>query len=282
VVAQTSNKNFYGPTTTGNDSLVDVFPLAVGNQWTYEYYLYSYDEIASYHDSGTVTANIIDKIVTNDSIRWMIQEIDQIGFLSIDTIEVVELLKGNHQLYNTGDINKIITSEFPFLPCLDTMIYRYAIVDSAGVKTFRSRNTQGKGVFNFTFKKDIGLSLVTVSDGCTCLSGYSGENSLRSEIITGITDRQEGLRSLNFRLSQNFPNPFNPSTIISFNLSSRSFISLKVFDNIGREVATLVNEELSAGNHTRQWNAVNMPSGVYFYRLQSDKYSETKKLLLLK
>jgi hypothetical protein len=55
-----------------------------------------------------------------------------------------------------------------------------------------------------------------------------------------------------------------------------------VFDNIGREVATLVNEELSAGNHTRQWNAVNMPSGVYFYRLQSDKYSETKKLLLLK
>jgi photosystem II stability/assembly factor-like uncharacterized protein len=85
-----------------------------------------------------------------------------------------------------------------------------------------------------------------------------------------------------YYLNQNYPNPFNPSTSISFSLSSKSFVSLKVFDIIGREVATLVNGELSAGNHTRQWNAVNMSSGVYFYRLQTGTFTDVKKLVLLR
>jgi hypothetical protein len=85
-----------------------------------------------------------------------------------------------------------------------------------------------------------------------------------------------------YSLSQNYPNPFNPSTSISFRLPSKSFVSLKVFDLIGREAATLVSEELSAGNHTKQWNANRMPSGVYFYRLQAGSFTETKKLVLLK
>jgi hypothetical protein len=85
-----------------------------------------------------------------------------------------------------------------------------------------------------------------------------------------------------FSLLQNYPNPFNPTTTISFNLSSRSFVSLKVFDLLGREVATIVSEEMSSGNYSRQWNATNMPSGVYFYQLHSGNYSETKELILLR
>jgi hypothetical protein len=85
-----------------------------------------------------------------------------------------------------------------------------------------------------------------------------------------------------FELSQNYPNPFNPSTTISFSLPSKSFVLLKVFDALGREVETLVSEELSAGTYARQWNASNIPSGIYFYRLQAGSYSETKKLVLLK
>ena len=86
----------------------------------------------------------------------------------------------------------------------------------------------------------------------------------------------------NFILMQNYPNPFNPVTTISFSLPSKSFVSLKVFDALGREVATLANEELPAGNHSRQWNGGNMSSGIYFYRLQSGSFIETKKLILLK
>jgi predicted esterase len=84
------------------------------------------------------------------------------------------------------------------------------------------------------------------------------------------------------RLLQNHPNPFNPSTNISFSIPTGSFVSLKVFDLIGREVATVVLEEISAGSYTKQWSANNYPSGVYFYRLQAGSYTETKKLLLLK
>jgi photosystem II stability/assembly factor-like uncharacterized protein len=85
-----------------------------------------------------------------------------------------------------------------------------------------------------------------------------------------------------FALSQNYPNPFNPLTKISLSLPSKSFVSLKIFDLLGREVETLISEELSAGSYVRQWNAINMPSGIYFYRLQADSFIETKKLILLK
>jgi hypothetical protein len=78
-----------------------------------------------------------------------------------------------------------------------------------------------------------------------------------------------------FALCQNYPNPFNPTTTISFDLPSKSFASLKVYDIIGREVATVVSEEMSAGSYTRQWIATNMSSGVYFYRLQTGTFTET-------
>jgi hypothetical protein len=85
-----------------------------------------------------------------------------------------------------------------------------------------------------------------------------------------------------FALHQNYPNPFNPSTTFSFSLPSKSFVTVKVFDLIGREVATIVNEELQAGNYSRQWVAEGLSNGVYFYRLQAGKFVETKKLILLK
>ena len=85
-----------------------------------------------------------------------------------------------------------------------------------------------------------------------------------------------------FSLYQNYPNPFNPTTVISFSISSNSFVSLKVFDLIGREVATIISEELLVGNYSRQWITNGMPSGIYFYRLQAGTYSATKKLVLLK
>jgi hypothetical protein len=85
-----------------------------------------------------------------------------------------------------------------------------------------------------------------------------------------------------YELFQNYPNPFNSSTVILFSLPSKSYVLLKVFDMLGREVATLVNEELAAGNHYRQWIASNISSGVYFYRLQCGSFIETKKLVLLR
>ncbi len=85
-----------------------------------------------------------------------------------------------------------------------------------------------------------------------------------------------------FSLSQNYPNPFNPSTTISYNLPVRSHVLLRVYDLLGRVVATMVNENLNAGSHAAFWNAAGFASGVYLYRLQAGKYTETKKLVLLR
>jgi lysophospholipase L1-like esterase len=98
---------------------------------------------------------------------------------------------------------------------------------------------------------------------------------------SGINERSENLPG-SVLLGQNYPNPFNPSTTFSFSLPSRSFASLKVFEVIGREVATIISGELPAGNYARQWNAANMSSGVYYYRLQTGAFVATKKMLFLK
>jgi hypothetical protein len=85
-----------------------------------------------------------------------------------------------------------------------------------------------------------------------------------------------------FSLGQNYPNPFNPETKIGFGVSGSGFVSLKVFDVLGREVATLVNEEMRAGRYERTLNANGLSSGIYFYRLRAGSFVETKKLVVLK
>jgi len=86
----------------------------------------------------------------------------------------------------------------------------------------------------------------------------------------------------NFRLSQNYPNPFNPSTSISFVIGHSSFVSLKIYDVLGDEVASLVNEEKPAGSYTVIFNGADLPSGVYFYQIKAGSFIQTKKMILLK
>jgi beta-lactamase superfamily II metal-dependent hydrolase len=85
-----------------------------------------------------------------------------------------------------------------------------------------------------------------------------------------------------FQLYQNFPNPFNPSTVIKFQIPDASVVTLKVYDLLGREVSSLVNGQLEAGNHETVWNADKYPSGIYIYRLSAGNFTETRKMLLLK
>lgn len=105
---------------------------------------------------------------------------------------------------------------------------------------------------------------------------------VRYNAVTSVEVKNELAVPTSFSLCQNYPNPFNPSTVISYHVASVGKVSLKVFDLLGREVATLINEVKSAGTYTATFNAANMPSGVYFYRLQAGSFTETKRLVLLK
>ena len=102
-----------------------------------------------------------------------------------------------------------------------------------------------------------------------------------SEILTGSQQITELVPS-SFSLSQNYPNPFNPVTRIRYDLPKAGVVKLVIFDALGRTVETLVNEHQSAGTYEATFNGSQYPSGIYFYRLLTDGYSETKKMFLVK
>ena len=85
-----------------------------------------------------------------------------------------------------------------------------------------------------------------------------------------------------YSLSQNFPNPFNPETTIGYSIPKQFHVTLKVYDVLGREITTLINEEKNVGNYNVKFNSAQFASGIYFYRLQAGDYTSTKKMVLLK
>jgi hypothetical protein len=85
-----------------------------------------------------------------------------------------------------------------------------------------------------------------------------------------------------FKLNQNYPNPFNPSTVITYSIPGVEFVTLKVYDMLGNEIAVLVEGERDAGTHNVEFNSSGLSSGTYFYRIQAGSFSDTKKMILLK
>jgi len=100
-------------------------------------------------------------------------------------------------------------------------------------------------------------------------------------LLTDVTDKPNTTIK-SYQLYQNYPNPFNPSTTIKYQIPKSDNVSLKIYDILGNEIAVLVNEIKPAGIHTNVFNANALSSGIYFYRLQTSAFSETKKLLLIK
>ncbi|MCL5021714.1 MAG: T9SS type A sorting domain-containing protein, partial [Bacteroidetes bacterium] len=114
---------------------------------------------------------------------------------------------------------------------------------------------------------------------------FSTNLSVTPETPTAITAKP--VQPTGFALDQNYPNPFNPTTQIAFSIPAQMHVSVTIFNILGEKVATLVNANLSAGEHLLTWNALNqngemMPTGVYFYRLSTPTFTAVKKMLLLK
>ena len=127
-------------------------------------------------------------------------------------------------------------------------------------------------------KLDEVFQLKVVGDGTLYLDNmYFGR-----EGTTSISEKDENGIPSSLELNQNYPNPFNPSTVINFSIPTTFQVNLSVYNSLGQQVATLVNSIRSPGNYTATWNASNAPSGVYFYRLKTDKAQLTKQMLLIK
>ncbi len=99
-------------------------------------------------------------------------------------------------------------------------------------------------------------------------------------VLTDVED--ESSTPVIFNLAQNYPNPFNPTTKISFSIPESGIVNLKIYDLLGGEVAELINSEMKTGNHSINFDASNLSSGMYFYKIETGSYSQTRKMMLLK
>jgi len=179
----------------------------------------------------------------------------------------VTIPTGNNHVEIDTTISNSETVSVPggtFTKCLET----HRTIDSAGVKTHE---------YIDYYAPNIGLILE--------IQLYPLKDTNRSELIsykiTSINEREMQLPSA-FHLDQNYPNPFNPSTTINYSVPKPSSVTITVYDVLGREVKTLVNENKPAGNFSVQFDGIKLTSGIYIYRLQAGSFSQTKKLILLK
>jgi hypothetical protein len=133
---------------------------------------------------------------------------------------------------------------------------------------------------------EYGLQLL---DTRTASDHFPKVTDLSFDTVTSVKDQNN---LFEFNLQQNFPNPFNPETNIQYTIGGRQFVTLKVFDLLGKEIATIVNEEKPAGSYEVEFDGTDFPSGIYFYQLvvsslsgidvNANSFLETKKMILLK
>ena len=137
--------------------------------------------------------------------------------------------------------------------------------------------SQSSGTINYLY----GVSFTDSNNG-TAVGDYGKILRTTNGGVTFIEDENNFTQPKDFLLKQNYPNPFNPSTSIRYSVPRSTIVVIKVYDILGNEIETLVNEEKPIGIYEITWNAENLPSGVYFYRLQTDNFVEIKKMVLLR
>lgn len=154
------------------------------------------------------------------------------------------------------------------LDTLDMSINRYTDIDNNPEPTW-PRDIIGVGIQNTTSTPP--------NDGYKLLPRFYSDFLLPSDVILA-----ENSTPIDFALHQNFPNPYNPATTITYNLPIKSQVELILYNTLGESIKHLVNGEKEAGLHSVEFNAENLPGGIYFYRLQAGNFTQTKKMILLK
>ncbi len=262
----------------------DYFPIEVGNTWIYHVNSYFPDTI-TYHVSDSLNIDNVKYFLYgmvvppeynfNDTIRkdvmgniW--KKVNGVDYLWFDF---------------TKDIGAAYTSPDNNPSC----IYNVEVVD----KNFTLQTNRGNYSHCIKFFFDIPQSVddevfYSFAPEMGIIEMYGGDGPqflLDSASIirypTGIVDEQQSSSNL-FELMQNYPNPFNPNTKIYYTIPQRSFVTLKVFDVLGNEISTLIDEEKESGNYEVTFITNNLSSAIYFYQIKANDFIETKKMILLR
>lgn len=293
---------FVSPTTLPADT-VDVFPLGNGHGWTYNYqYSYScfnnFFEGSSTADSGSLMYRVIDSMATHDTTTWTIRvyrDFRRHYFSYIPSMDTMYMVRDSLSFFlweETSLGHRMSVSNFGNN---SLWVFRALFGDSQSIHRFQRPDSSGQFIvtthlstpltnFQFFFKPDSGLVRMVQTSFPPC--GHSGQSTRGALFARTLTsaDEHSQISSLPLatRLWQNFPNPFNATTIIWYQLFSHSHVSLKVYNILGEEVRDLVDSDESAGTKQVEFNATNLPNGVYYYRLRTADFVATKKLVMLK
>ncbi|MFA5803478.1 MAG: T9SS type A sorting domain-containing protein [Melioribacteraceae bacterium] len=275
-----------------SEEVYDVFPLAKWNQYNYNYqfsdttlWLFAFE--SAFSDSGTISYLIIDSTFRDNKIEWLVER--NINLLrhylfsswsdttywiqQNDNFILTESLIGDHELTAGGSVG---IWQFPTF--LQTPVFRFRAKPSIQVYSFYDDKNFDSLWFNE--KKGLYSRRYYSSD----VSYHSYFEKTKVDLIGNIVGvfKNFPLSPNNFHLSQNYPNPFNPSTKIKYSIPRQSFVNIKVYDLLGREVTTLVNEEKPSGNYEVEFYVSSLSNGIYFYRLQSGNFFNSKKMILIK
>ncbi len=234
-------------------------------------------------------------LISSDKIVSIYEQYN--GFGGEETVLDIYSLTGD-TLYSNNEIigwysyetaKKINEEEFLIAYKNQNRFYGI-VISSEGIVL---RNDILLGPDNDNPKKDLAIALsndkirFVWSEARESGKGYSIYSSISDKsIVTSIKEYEDEKVVQNFKLEQNYPNPFNPTTVINFTIPSQlntaSKTTLKVYDILGKVVVTLIDKVLASGSHKIEFNANDLASGVYFYRLQNGNFAQTKKMLLLK
>ena len=273
------------------DSLESFFPLQIGNFW--QYYVthkvsndtsYYYDYVSVLGDTILGTENNIYYLVKTPVFAYI--AIDSIAFLrfDIELKSIVSFKLGEEAILFKldADINDCWDYYGTEVCCREIGILN-VFGEDRSYKNFEQDN--GPPPWNYFLAKDIGPVEMYIDQTYIFIERflynlvYAKINGVEYGILPVYDDIN---RVKNYKLSQNYPNPFNPATTIAYQIPQTGFVTLKVYDILGREVATLINEEKLAGSYEVQFIGNGLTSGIYFYQLKAGNYSETKKMILLK
>jgi hypothetical protein len=172
---------------------------------------------------------------------------------------------------NPGDNNDSVYFYVFAAPTLPTTDPKNPVLGPVGDAT---TNDNIGGVGAIALRQGAGNQPTLRVDGIRVMTTWS--------IATSVEEKSTDHVPTSFALSQNYPNPFNPSTNVTYQLAKEGFVSVKVYDVLGQEAATLVNEYKSPGSYQVTWNAAGLNSGIYFCRMETGSFTETKKMILVK
>jgi hypothetical protein len=264
-------------------SSVKFMPLSVGNIWVYDY---SNQGMFQYSTVTRVTADTI----ANSKRYYKLTGVIFNGWYRCDTVTGNLMQLGNNGChYDTQEsLVDSLAMQFGFYCGNVGRQDSNRVVLGVNVPTYHRQTGSGHSFFYVKYAKYIGPYQSTSFLFNVPIHSYTLRGARINGVLFGDTSGITGIPTVNsdipvkYSLSQNYPNPFNPQTKIKFDVPQTSFTKLIIYDLLGREVTTLVSEELKAGTYQAEWDALSFSSGVYFYKIISGDYVETKKMVLLK